>query len=239
MKPRPQPTVEQHRVLRALEEHQADLVIGIDEVGYGAWAGPLVVGGAVVFKDWDHGHCRDSKAFNKHDDRFYSLKQFRSELVDGVVMGMEAPDVDQLGVTPALGELTKEVALWLLQRHPSAVVVQDGDVPWSIPGRDNTNMFWTPGADAVVPAVSAASMLAKTLRDQDMIHYAQVFPEYGFHRHKGYHSQKHVDALIISGPSPIHRFSFKSVAQRVVASEPWQSPRRKTGIHVWRHSPAL
>lgn len=236
-KPRPQPTVQQLRQLMWLQEHPASEVIGIDEVGLGAWAGPLVVGGVVLSKGWDHELCRDSKALTPRQ-REKALPILSRNWLAAVVMGMEAPDVDQIGVGTAREWLTRMVGEMLSKPYPNAILVQDGDVPVPIPGRDNTNMVWMPGADGQVPAVSAASVLAKVTRDTDMVHYSEVFPDYDFQSNKGYRSLKHERGLDTVGPSPIHRFSYKPVRQRVVPSQPWQSPHRKQGMDVWMSFPA-
>ena len=214
----------------------SSLVIGIDEVGYGSWAGPLVIGGVVLPKEWDHDLCRDSKDLTEKQ-RAAALDELDTEWFGAVVAGMEAVDVDQLGVSVARQQLTSHVAQLLGERFPGAIVVQDGDVPAPVPGRDNTNMIWMPGADAQVPAVSAASILAKVTRDGDMTEYAQVFPGYAFESNKGYHSVDHVAGLEQYGPCPIHRFSYRPIQKYMVSSVTWQSPRRKTGINVWTSYP--
>lgn len=239
MKPRPLPTPSQLRPLIQIERHPASEIIGIDEVGMGAWAGPVVVGGVVLPKGWDHDLCRDSKEFKKNErKRRRALHVMEKNWLAAVVMGMEAPDVDQLGVEGARALLTQKVGLTLSAAYPNAIIVQDGDVPVPIDGRDNSNMFWMVSADALVPAVSAASILAKVTRDEDMVNYDEVFPGYDFASNKGYHAYAHVRGLASQGPCPIHRFSYKPIALRVVASEPWQSPRRKQGTHVWMSFPA-
>jgi ribonuclease HII len=157
-----------------------------------------------------------------------------------MVAGMEAADVDQLGVGPALAQLVVRTASELLALYPSAILVQDGDIPTPVPGCTNANMAWMPEADVLVPAVSAASMLAKVTRDIDMVQYSMVFPEYGFESNKGYGTAKHEQALMTYGPCPIHRFSYKPVRRYMLQSASWQSPQRKTGIDVWTsyHSPS-
>lgn len=214
------------------------MVVGIDEVGYGSWAGPLVVGGVVLPKEWDHDLCRDSKELTEKQ-RESALDELDTEWFAAVVLGMEAVDVDQLGVGIARHQLTTWVAQLLSDRFPGAVVVQDGDTPAPVPGRNAGDLICMPGADAQVPAVSAASILAKVTRDRDMTEYAQVFPGYAFESNKGYHSVDHVKGLDQLGPCPIHRFSYKPIKKYMVSSVVWQSPRRKTGINVWTSYPKL
>jgi len=236
-KPRPNPSGEQLRRLLWLARHPAVDVIGIDEVGYGALAGPLIVGGVVLTKGWDHELCRDSKALSARQ-RETALPIIRDSWLSAVVVGMEAPDVDQVGVDKALVQLTSQVGDILSTMYPEAVLVQDGDLPAPVEHRDNSNMTWMAGADTLVPAVSAASILAKVTRDADMVGYSEVFPEYGFDRHKGYGTAVHMEALDRHGPCPIHRFTYKPVRQRVVPSVSWQSPQRKTGMDVWMTYPS-
>ena len=230
-------TQEQLEKIQWIAQHPADIVIGIDEVGLGAWAGPVVVGGVVLQKDWRHPLCRDSKSLSA-SQRVKALQVIQESWLAAIVVGMEATDVDQIGVDKAVQQLTIQVATSLLHLYPKAIVVQDGSVPSFLPGEETHNVVWMPRADQQVAAVSAASILAKVMRDDDMDNYDEVFPGYAFKSNKGYHSADHVAGLEKRGPTPIHRFSYKPIRSYVVESEAWQSPRRKTGINVWTSYPA-
>lgn len=207
---RPVPTHDQQKQLDRLAGIPHDIVIGIDEVGYGSWAGPLTVGGVVLPRGWDHPMVLDSKALSP------KRRREASEIVYANCWGfsircLEAPGIDQEGVSQARERLTREVAEELGQQF-EAVVVQDGSVPAPVPGRDKTNMVWLPKADALVPAVSAASVIAKVWRDDEMVGYHEVFPYYFWQSNKGYGTKAHEAGLEKYGPCVLHRFTYKSVS---------------------------
>lgn len=232
MKPRPTPSVQQLRVLNMLDQYPGNEVIGVDEVGLGAWAGPLVVGGVVLDKKWDHSLCRDSKILTE-SRRHKALRILQDNWLGAVTVGMEAIDLDLIGPHDALAYLTRRVIQLLSAVYPTAIVVQDGDVPVPVEGRDYKNMLWLPSGDDLVPAVSAASIFAKVTRDDDMVGYDQGFPEYDFRSNKGYHARRHVEALDRFGPTPVHRYCYRPVRERVVKSEEWQYRLRPREISVW------
>lgn len=235
-KTRPRPDETQIARLALIEAHPAEYVLGVDEVGFGAWAGPLVVGGVVLPKGWDHPLCLDSKVLSAKQ-RVKALAALKDSWVTAIVCGMEANDVDKIGVNYAREYLTKLVTKALLQIVPDSLVVQDGGDPISSEGVERRNLVCMVGADAHVPAVSAASIVAKLTRDEDMVSYGEVFPEYAFHSNKGYHSAAHNNGLAAHGPCAIHRMSYKPLKKFVVGSKPWQSRPQKRETHVWTSFP--
>jgi ribonuclease HII len=234
MNHRPAPNLEHLPALHEIEDDTNPFVIGIDEVGLGSWAGPLVVGGAVVRKAWDDRNCRDSKAFRTHDARERALHKIIPALVDVAIAGMEAHDIDYIGIDLAIEKLTINVASELVTRHPNALVVLDGAPVFRLVGVSHYVVM--PQADKYIPAVSAASMYAKVIRDHNMMDYALGFPEYGFDKHKGYGTPEHYDALSKHGPCTIHRMSYKPMKDLVLSSNACPPPPRTHGISVWTNS---
>jgi len=195
----------------------ASFVMGIDEVGFGACAGPLVVGGAVMPAGWSHEKVKDSKSY--HDTKKTKAHQKRQDVLAEfigpaavylVTAQKTAEEVDELGLHRALYELMFAVKQLGLAAVPGTQVVIDGLPPpgWEHLFRECT--FQT-DADALVPAVSAASVLAKVRRDRVMIQLARTYPQYGFDQHKGYVTKEHKAAMKQYGQCPEHRRSYKKV----------------------------
>lgn len=194
-------------------------VVGIDEVGYGALAGPLVIGAVLALANWDHPALKDSKAFrgsSSSGEAEHARARVLAQLAEAactpakeaVYLLHRTPceEVDRVGVYQARLKAFSDVARATLAMVPtgSAMVVIDGDV--RAPGLEHVCL---PKADSFVPQVSAASIVAKAARDTEMRSLDKVFPEYGFGKHKGYGSLEHQEAIRAYGLCPIHRKSYK------------------------------
>lgn len=197
--------------LERVEQLDFEYTIGIDEVGLGAWAGPVVVAGVVLPRRWQHGSVKDSKQLTAkaRERAFTDIIPYHCLAM--LCLTAEHYEVDIEGLSEVQERLTREIAVQLGSVWPRSLVFMDGDVPVSIPGRDRSSMAWMPGADIHIPSVSAASIVAKVTRDSDMMNYDPVFPEYDFFHNKGYHAPKHVAGLEEHGPCAIHRKSYKPV----------------------------
>lgn len=190
-----------------LPEH---LIIGVDEVGYGCIAGPVFVGAAVVRQGWKDPRIKDSKQLD-HQQRARLVRDVLvpPNLVFSIVLGHTSTTIDEMGVHNARDDLVKQVVMRCRELYPHALVVMDGnELPFNLP-----NMVCTPKADALVTAVSAASILAKEERDECMRHLHKEWPAYGFSNHMGYGTGQHNSALAKHGPCPIHRFSYRNIQE--------------------------
>jgi ribonuclease HII len=185
-------------------------IIGSDEVGLGAWAGPLVVCAVAVKKDWlGILGLNDSKALSRR-----RREQVYKELV-GVkglrlsLMKSESTDIDRNGIHYCLKRAHTEAIEYLLADYPDAEIVVDGDLKLKrLPQAKSI-----PKADSLFPSVMAASIIAKVNRDWTMIALAKQYPEYGFESHVGYGTKKHQEALKKYGPCPIHRRSYRPIRE--------------------------
>lgn len=178
-------------------------VIGVDEVGRGAWAGPVCVG--AVRLAVPIAGLKDSKKLGKSQRERLALA-IRQQAEVGLGWAT-AREVDRHGLTMALG-LAMERAL--LQFEGDAPVLLDGSVNY-LPARLNlTTMI---KADDHEPAVSAASIVAKVARDQFMTIMSRKFQAYGFEQHVGYGTAFHREMISLLGPCLFHRQSFTPVAQ--------------------------
>ena len=201
----------------ALEKIAASLsttVIGIDEVGMGCWAGPVTVAGVVVPKGWDAEGVEDSKSLSPRQ-RKKAEGTIKAQALSYAIFSASHEEVDRQGVGSTRDRLTEQVALQLLQPFPDALIVQDGEVPAVIGARPQ-NMVWLAKADVLVPAVSAASILAKVCRDEFMVAMSRLYPGYAFERNMGYGVPAHIAGLRKLGPCPIHRISYKPVKRFLV-----------------------
>ena len=181
-------------------------MIGIDEVGRGAWAGPLLVVAARAKTALPVG-LKDSKVLtkNKREQLIPALLQ-SCDFGEGWV---EPAEIDQIGLTGAM-QLAVKRALMHLVATESDEIIMDGTINYC--GDEFMNVQCIARADATYPIVSAASIYAKVLRDAKMAKLSLDYPGYGFEKHVGYGTKLHLEGLKANGVSPIHRLSYKPVA---------------------------
>lgn len=178
-------------------------IVGIDEVGRGCWAGPLVAG-AVILSDPIVG-LRDSKKLSKAQrERLATDIRLAAEAIG---LGWVWPDeVDEWGVTKAV-RMAMHRALSEIAA-PFEVIIIDGNINY-FPEDERAQAVIK--ADDSVPAVSAASIVAKVARDAYMAEAASRLPGYGFETHVGYGTAVHIAALQKLGVTELHRKSYKPV----------------------------
>ena len=182
-------------------------MFGIDEVGRGAWAGPLLIVGAKVKTSLPLG-LADSKVLSKkqREALFGQLKQSCSFGEGWVSPG----EIDSQGLTKAM-QLGVARALKNLNADFNAEIIMDGTINYC--PAEYLNVKCIARADATHPIVSAASIYAKVLRDLKMTELALEYPVYGFDKHVGYGTKQHTEALKKFGVSKIHRLSYKPVKE--------------------------
>ena len=182
-------------------------IAGLDEVGRGPLAGP-VVAGAVMLREpsipkW-LSKVRDSKALTakQRENIFQLIDESNTAWAVGIV---SPQDVDQMGIVLA----TKHAMLLALQKLPvaatflliDALALPESHLPFKaiIKG------------DQTCASIAAASVMAKVTRDKIMLEEDKKYPQYHFAKHKGYPTKNHLEQLRMFGPSPIHRRSFAPV----------------------------
>lgn len=176
-------------------------ICGIDEVGRGPLAGPVVAGAVILPKDCQILYINDSKQLSaKKREELYEIIM---EQAVAVGIGMASPQrIDEINILQATYEAMRE-AIQKLGVRPD-ILLNDAV---SIPGVDIKQVPIIKG-DAKSISIGAASIVAKVTRDRLMEDYAKILPEYDFASNKGYGSAAHIAALKEYGPSPIHRRSF-------------------------------
>ena len=180
-----------------------ELICGIDEVGRGPLAGPVVAGAVILPKDCDILYINDSKKLT--EKKREELYEIIMEKAVACGIGYASPErIDEINILQATYEAMK-LAIADLGVVPQ-VLLNDAV---TIPGVDK-GILQVPiiKGDAKSISIGAASIIAKVTRDRLMVEYDKVFPGYDFAGNKGYGSTSHIEALKKLGPTPIHRKSF-------------------------------
>lgn len=189
-------------------------MIGIDEVGRGCWAGPLLIVAARPKADLPVG-LKDSKKLSaKQREKFYPLIIESCDLGEGWV---EPEEIDSVGLAQAM-ILGVQRALGNIDPLNAEEVIMDGDINYvsKIPAHSSLNSRAVIKADDEYPIVSAASIYAKVKRDEYMSKASLEFPGYGFEKHVGYGTSQHLQAMQALGVVKLHRLSFKPVKQMLI-----------------------
>lgn len=183
------------------EYAQYAYICGIDEVGRGPLAGPVVAGAVILPKDCSLLYLNDSKKLSeKKREELYS-EIMKTAVAIGI--GYNTPErIDEINILQATYEAMRE-AVRALSVKPDLLLNDAVTIP-------QIDIMQVPiiKGDAKSISIAAASIVAKVTRDRLMVQYDEVYPEYGFASHKGYGSSMHIDAIRKYGPTPIHRKSF-------------------------------
>jgi ribonuclease HII len=203
---------------RELQGSGMAAVAGVDEVGVGALAGPVVAAAVILAPDAAVDGLADSKLLTPK--RRQALFTLISELAVAIAIGRaEVEEVDRLNVYWAAMEARRR-AVEALPIIPAHVLV---DGKRRIAG---CRVAQTPmvGGDAYSASIAASSIVAKVTRDSLMMEYGRLYPAYGFERHKGYATAAHITALGRLGPLALHRRSYTPV---------WNALGLKPQLEFW------
>ena len=188
------------RFEKPLYEKGIRYVAGIDEVGRGPLAGPVVTCAIILKPDVLIEGINDSKKVSeKNREKLFSLI-IENSVSYGIGMANEKV-IDNINILNATKEAMKE-AVANLNVVPEHLLIDAVDLGADIP---TTSLI---KGDAFSISIAAASIIAKVTRDRMMVAYDEIYPQYGFSRNKGYGTSEHVEALKKYGPCPIHRMSF-------------------------------
>jgi len=189
--------------MKAFEKEYASYsyICGIDEVGRGPLAGPVVAGAVILPKDCDILYLNDSKQLS--EKKREELYEVIMEKAVSVGLGYVSPErIDEINILQATFEAMRE-AISKLEPQPDLLLNDAVTIP-----KVTIKQVPIIKGDAKSISIAAASIVAKVTRDRLMVKYDSVFPEYGFASNKGYGAAMHIEALQKYGPTPIHRKSF-------------------------------
>ncbi|MDF1733792.1 MAG: ribonuclease HII [Minwuia sp.] len=188
-------------------------VAGVDEVGRGPLAGPVVAAAVILPDDRLIGGLADSKALSARRRQEIAAVLHQDALVS--IAEATVAEIDRLNILHA-AMLAMSRAIAALPTPAAAVLVDGNRMPpdLAMPGEAVVK------GDAKVAAIAAASIVAKVHRDALMSGLAETYPGYGFERHAGYPTRQHRQALAALGPCPVHRRSFQPVRDLIIQEDP-------------------
>lgn len=189
-------------------EQQEKWIAGVDEAGRGPLAGPVYAAAVILDPRYSIKGLADSKALTekKRDDLFL---QIRKKALCWSVARATVQEIEEINILQA-SLLAMKRAVSRLKFRPHHILVDGNRCP-----------IWSYSSDAIIqgdaiePAISAASIVAKVMRDRCMKRMDKKFPDYGFAKHKGYSTAQHLATLAQFGPCQVHRKTFAPVAQFV------------------------
>ena len=213
------------------------MILGIDEVGRGPYAGPLVIG-ACILGDWQNSEnaewiekLTDSKKLsaNRREELYVLIKEKALATATGWVSSAE---IDEIGLSEALRLATRRAVEQIQKtKVPFSEIIIDGTMNFSVGTKLEKYVSTLKKGDFLVKEISAASILAKVERDKYMVKLDTVYPEYGFGKHVGYGTAAHQKAMEEFGLTPEHRRSFRPVreiAEGKTTAKPKNATRLKT-----------
>ena len=182
------------------------LLAGVDEAGRGCWAGPVIAAAVILPDRWCPDELDDSKNLTARQ-REGLYEQIQANAISWGACAVSSVEIDRTDILRAtLRAMAGAVAR--LNHRPDLVLVDGLQVP-EVPFPTEALVR----GDATSAAVASASVVAKVLRDRVMAAWDRRFPDYGFASHKGYGAAAHRRALARLGPCPLHRFSYRPVAE--------------------------
>jgi len=180
------------------------LEAGVDEAGRGPLAGPVVVAAVILPARYELDSLDDSKRLSAAR-RERLAPEIESQAIAYNVQFIGVDEIDEVNILQAtLNGMQRAVEN--LDPAPLRAMIDGNRAP-----RLSCEVITVIGGDRLVASISAASILAKVYRDRLMLSMHDLYPEYGFDRHKGYPTAHHLDRLRVLGPCPIHRKSFAPV----------------------------
>lgn len=189
---------------KRLIEKGVTYIAGIDEVGRGPLAGPVVAAAVVLPEDIELIGINDSKKLSKAKrEYFYEVIIEKADVGIGIVT---ASEIDEINIYEATKKAMK-IAVAGLSRTPEHLLIDAMTLNLPIP---QTSII---KGDATSVSIAAASIVAKVTRDRLMCDYALIYPQYGFEKNMGYGTAEHLEGLNSSGPCEIHRRSFSPVKE--------------------------
>lgn len=193
----------------SLRQQGFSVIAGLDEAGRGPLAGPVVAAAVILPQHFSLKGLRDSKKVPEKERGalFFDILASAREIGIGIV---DHNTIDKLNILQAT-RLAMQEAVKDLAVTPDMLIIDAVTLP-SLPIKQVSPVR----AESKSASVAAASIIAKYVRDAIMMHYHLMYPEYNFHKHKGYGTEEHTEKIRLHGPCPIHRKTFKKVSSMVI-----------------------
>lgn len=184
------------------------MIAGVDEVGRGPLAGPVVAAAVILDPENPVSGLKDSKKLSERRREALDA-EIREKAIAFAIGRAEPEEIDQVNILRA-SLLAMQRAVVALQQLPTRVLVDGIHAPEiGLPVETIVK------GDSKIAEISAASIIAKVLRDREMILLGEQYPQYGFASHKGYPTRAHIEAIREFGVLPVHRKSFRPVAENL------------------------
>ena len=196
-----------------------ELIAGVDEAGRGPLAGPVVAAAVILDPRRPIRGLRDSKQLPAERREVLALR-IRERAIAWAVAEADHEEIDLINILQAT-LLAMKRALLQLQQRPTTIMIDGNCSPYLFDCFADCNVRTLVGGDAILPSISAASIIAKTYRDALMVGMCARYPGYGMSQHFGYGTPQHLHALVHLGPSPIHRRSFNPLRSWLTDALPW------------------
>lgn len=194
---------------RQAEKKGCRRIAGVDEAGRGPLAGPVVAAACILpLKNLGIRGINDSKLLTPQVREKLFLRITDDPRISFGIGIVQPSIIDQINIYQATIQAMLQ-AIAQLQPDPDMLLVDGLKLPHAYIECEKIIQ-----GDSKSMSIAAASILAKVTRDRIMCEYHEKFPEYGFHQHKGYGTERHMEALLKHGPCEIHRFSFEPVRLR-------------------------
>lgn len=191
------------------------IILGIDEVGRGPWAGPLVIGAVILppgDQDWKNELTDSKKLTPKKREQLAEI--ILKECPATAFGWVSARELDATGLSDSLKLATRRAVRQIREQNtPFSEIIIDGTINFLAGTSLENHVTTLKKADFLIKEVSAASIIAKVARDNYMKELAKIYPKYGFEKHVGYGTALHKSALLDYGPTPEHRTSFRPVGK--------------------------
>ena len=185
-------------------------IAGIDEVGRGTIAGPVVAAAVILRRDHSYDELDDSKRLTEKNRKLLSKKIISQSIAWSISLS-DVNEIDNLNILWAT-MLAMRRSILGLPCKPDFIQI-DGN---TLPNLEFYNEVLSAeaiiGGDAKIPAISAASIIAKVYRDNLMRSLGKIYPNFNFYKHKGYGTKDHIERLKEFGPCPQHRLTFKPLS---------------------------
>lgn len=182
------------------------LIAGVDEVGRGPLAGPVVAAVAVFEEGYKNKEIKDSKKLSQKK-REQLIPVIKRDAVSWAIMPLRAQVVDEINIR----EATKLAMSLAVSRIEADLVLVDGNMSINT----DIDQLTVVKGDSKHVEIAAASILAKVYRDNYMKLLERIYPDYGFSKHAGYPTKMHREVIAEIGPSPVHRKTFKGVKEHL------------------------